>query len=166
MTVRAWVPLLCLLLCSCASSGPPREEVDVEREAQRVEETLDALHREASQANEAAYFALFASDGVFLGTDGTERWSVEEFRAYAHPHFAEGKGWTYTVKSRHVSVSADGSFAWFDEALDNEGLGDCRGSGALRNEAGAWKIVQYNLTIPLPNALAKEFAERIRADGE
>lgn len=163
MMMRAWILPLCALLCSCASpSQNPQPEVDVVGERAAVEATLDALHREAAQANEDAYFALFAPDGVFLGTDATERWTVEEFRAYAHPHFAKGKGWTYTVKTRHVSLSDDGAFAWFDETLDNKGLGDCRGSGALRNTAGAWKIVQYNLTIPIPNALAKEFAERIR----
>jgi SnoaL-like domain len=100
---------------------------------------------------------------LFLGTDASERWTVDEFRAYAHPHFAAGEGWTYRVTERHLDVSPDGAHAWFDELLENDGLGTCRGSGVLRWRAGRWWVVQYNLTIPVPNELAADLAERIRA---
>jgi hypothetical protein len=124
---------------------------------------LDELHAQASAADEERYFALFAKDGVFLGTDATERWTVEQFRAYAHPVFSQGKGWTYTVKTRNLAVDPSGAWAWFDELLENAKLGTCRGTGALRREAGGWKIVQYDLTIPIPNDLAEDFAARIKA---
>lgn len=99
---------------------------------------------------------------MFLGTDATERWTVEQFRAYAEPHFAAGKGWTYRSTERHVAVDPAGAYAWFDELLDNEKLGTCRGSGVLRREGGAWKVVLYDLSIPIPNALAYDVAEQIR----
>ena len=93
-----------------------------------VEGVLESLHRNASNADGEAYFALFASGSWFLGTDATERWTIEEFRAYAEPYFAQGRGWTYTLSEgrRQIEFSLDGTVAWFDEVLDNESLGECR----------------------------------------
>jgi hypothetical protein len=149
-----------LMSSGCVS----HEERVVDRNALAAEarSVLDDFHAAAAAADGARYFGHFAADGVFLGTDATERWTVEAFRAYAKPHFDQGKGWTYKVTERHLDVDPAGVYAWFDEALENAKLGACRGSGVLRREAGAWKIVQYNLTIPIPNDLALEFAEKIR----
>jgi hypothetical protein len=127
-----------------------------------VADVLDALHRAASEADFDAYFGLYASEFVFLGTDATERWDRAQFMEYARGPFSQGRGWTYTPLERHVSVSSDGSTAWFDERLENAGLGETRGSGVLVREDGAWKVAQYNLTIPIPNELAREFVARIR----
>ena len=52
--------------------------------------TLDALHVAASKADGERYFALFAPDAVFLGTDATERWTLEEFKNYAGERFKTG----------------------------------------------------------------------------
>ncbi|MBL8746388.1 MAG: nuclear transport factor 2 family protein [Phycisphaerae bacterium] len=127
-----------------------------------VARTLDALHESAAKADEARYFSLFAPGGIFLGTDDSERWTVDEFRAYAHPFFSQGKGWTYTVAERFVSFSPDGKTAWFDERLDNAKWGRCRGSGVLTKFGKRWRIEQYNLLVPIPNDLLPEVAARIR----
>lgn len=124
--------------------------------------TLDDWHRAASEADEARYFGLMTGDAVFLGTDATERWDLAAFRAFAHPYFAKGKAWTFVPSDRHVMFDADGDAAWFDERLDSASYGECRGSGALRRENGTWKIAHYNLTIPIPNALANSVVEMIR----
>jgi hypothetical protein len=116
--------------------------------------TLDALHDAASKAQGDRYFALFSPSAVFLGTDASERWTLDEFKAYARPLFAQGKGWTYTPVQRHIAVSPDG-WAWFDELLDNAKYGRCRGSGQ-------WLIVQYDLSVPIPNDLLPHVAEEIR----
>lgn len=131
-------------------------------EAVRVGAVLDQLHEAASRADESAYFALFDASGVFIGTDAGERWPVGEFRAYAHARFARGEGWTYTPTSRHVDLSSDGRTAWFDEMLDSAKYGVCRGTGVLTRRGGHWKIVQYHLTVPIPNDLLPEVAQRIR----
>ena len=123
---------------------------------------LDTFHRAASQAKFNDYFATFTPDGVFIGTDATERWTVAQFKAYAKPHFDKGRGWTYTMVERHVNVSADGKHASFDELLDNKSLGRCRGTGVLRLVDGKWLVEQYHLTIPVPNELADEVVKRIR----
>lgn len=134
---------------------PPREV--------QVGRVLDDFHLAAAQADEARYFGHLAGNAVFLGTDGSERWEKEAFRAFAHPHFAQGKGWTFTPRDRHVTFSTDGTVAWFDEALDSATYGACRGSGVLENTKEGWKIAQYNLSIPIPNDLAQDFVARIRA---
>jgi ketosteroid isomerase-like protein len=133
----------------------------------RIDATLTALHEAASKADGKAYFALFAPDAVFLGTDATERWTIDEFKAYANTRFETGTGWTYTLRegTRHIVVAGD--VAWFDELLDNAKYGTCRGSGVLRKIDGAWKIAQYNLTFTVPNEVAADVVNVIRkAHGE
>ena len=116
----------------------------------RASTTLDRFHAAAAASDETAYFALFAEGGVFLGTDGKERWTVPAFRAYAHPRFASGKAWSFRATRRDLSVRGD--VAWFDEDLSTPNLGPARGSGALLRDAhGDGKVVQYNLSIPIPN---------------
>ena len=154
--------LLALLQTSCQTPGSRNESANVNRARDEAARTLDDFHDAASKADEQRYFGHFAPDGVFLGTDASERWDVPAFRAYAHPHFAQGKGWTYRATERHVTLAPDGNVAWFDETLANESYGPCRGSGVLRKIDGEWKIAQYNLTIPIPNELAKTVVGMIR----
>lgn len=132
-------------------------------EAGAVGKTLDAFHTAASKADEEAYFGLLAPNAVFLGTDATERWDKAAFRTFARPHFSQGKGWTFKPRNRQIDFSQDGRVAWFDELLDSESYGECRGTGVLEKAAdGSWKITQYHLTIPMPNDLAKDFVAKIR----
>jgi hypothetical protein len=131
-----------------------------------VAAVLDDWHAAAAAADEPRYFKHFAPGAVFLGTDGAERWTVEEFRRYAHPYFATGRAWTFKPSGRHVSIAPDGAVAWFDEALDTPNLGPARGSGVLVRVKGVWKIAHYDLSVPIPNALVKEFKERIEAHGK
>lgn len=128
-----------------------------------VAATLDRFHAAAARADGDAYFALFAPEAVFLGTDAGERWDLAQFRAFALPYFQQGKGWTYVPSNRHVQLSPQGDVAWFDEILNNSAYGVCRGSGVLRRVDGHWLVCQYHLTIPVPNALAKEIVKLIRA---
>ena len=121
---------------------------------------IDAYHDAASTADLEAYIGLMAPGGVFLGTDATERWTRDEFRAFCEPYFAAGRGWTYVPTDRHIDVS--GRVAWFDEILANEAYGTLRGSGVLSRHRGGWRIEQYNLTFLVPNGIAKEVVEQIR----
>lgn len=121
---------------------------------------LDSFHEAAANADFDAYFEHFGKGGVFIGTDASERWSVDTFKEYAKPHFSQGKGWTYVPRDRTIVVHGD--VAWFDELLDNEAYGECRGSGVLVKEGGQWKIAQYNLHIPVPNDLAKPITKMIK----
>jgi len=112
---------------------------------------LDSFHDAAAKADEVRYFDHFAPDAVFLGTDATERWTLPQFRLFAMPYFQRDSAWVYTPRVRNVSLSPDGSTAWFDETLDNAKYGECRGTGVLIKSAGTWRIAQYNLVKPVPN---------------
>ena len=158
LRIKNAVALAAVLLLAVGVPGASGQSVD---EA-AVGEVLDALHQAASDANFDRYFALYAREFIFLGTDATERWDRAQFMEYARGPFSQGRGWTYTMLERHVHVAPVGQVAWFDERLNNANLGETRGSGTLVKEDGEWKISQYNLTIPVPNALATEFVSKIR----
>jgi uncharacterized protein (TIGR02246 family) len=128
-----------------------------------VKAVLDDWHRAAAAADEARYFGHFTADAVFLGTDATERWTRDEFRTWAKPHFAKGKAWDFRATRRSIAFSKDGNVAWFDEDLATANLGPCRGSGVLVLEGNAWKIAQYNLSVPIPNDAFKEVKKLIEA---
>jgi hypothetical protein len=145
------LPLFLLITCSAAAQ--PR--------VQQVAAVLDDWHQAASVADEARYFDHFAANGVFMGTDATERWTVSEFREWARPHFKRKAAWSFKPHDRHIEFSADGKTAWFDEMLDTPNLGPCRGSGVLVRAGRAWKIAQYNLSIPIPNDLADGIVKEI-----
>lgn len=133
-------------------------------ESFRVSAALEDFHDAAAKADGVRYFNHFAPDAIYMGTDATERWTVGEFKEFAGPYFAKGTGWTYVSSERHTFVAPGGQTAWFDELLDNDSYGVTRGTGAfVRTDAG-WKMVQYHLTIPMPNGLAKTFVDMIRKD--
>jgi hypothetical protein len=143
----------------------PGEAADTpEEEAAAV--VLDALHEAASRADGAVYFDLFTPDATYIGSDVTEYWSIAEFRSYAEPYFNRGRGWTYTPRSRALTLAPLDCrcVVWFDEALDSQSYGTSRGTGVLvRGEDGRWRIALYALTFPIPNALARDMTARIRA---
>ncbi len=136
-----------------------RKQVEEQR---RVNAVLTDFHLAASQADGDRYFRHFSPGGIFLGTDGTERWTVKDFRAYAKPHFDQGNGWTYVAVERNISVARGGHTAWFDERLTNEKYGEVRGSGVLQKQGEHWRIAQYNLTFTVPNELSSTLVELIR----
>ncbi|MDP5008653.1 MAG: nuclear transport factor 2 family protein [Glaciimonas sp.] len=125
-----------------------------------VSTTLDNLHQAASEANGKKYFALFTDNAVFLGTDAEERWPIADFKTYAQKRFDTGTGWTYTKVARNITLHGD--TAWFDENLKNK-YGITRGTGVLVKQKGQWKILQYNLTMPIPNDMLERVAGEIQA---
>ena len=126
--------------------------ISAEEQLASIDELLDGLHQDAHQGNFQTYFARYTKNAVFLGTDKTERWTIEEFKAYAKPAFSDGHGWTYAVIERNWE--GDGNTRWFDEILLNEKLGHCRGTGVVELINGEWKISHYALTMLVPNSIA------------
>ena len=112
---------------------------------------LDRWHNAAATANQDLYFGSFAKGGVFIGTDPEERWDVDTFRIWAAKYFKGDSAWVYIPTQRNVVVSVDRTYAWFDEVVWNNSYGECRGTGVLQRLGDAWKIAQYNLSIPVPN---------------
>ncbi len=150
------VILLSLLLLPAMSMA--------DNEQAAVDALIDGLHQDAHEGNFQTYFDRYTPDAVFLGTDKSERWTIEEFKVYAEPAFEDGHGWTYLVKERNWE--GDGNTRWFDEVLVNEKLGHCRGTGVVELIDGEWKIAHYALTMLVPNAIAAEVgAQTQRMDG-
>jgi len=131
-----------------------------------INKVLDAFHQAAADADQTLYFSLLDEQAVFLGTDGTERWTKKQFSEFVTPYFSRGQGWLYLPEKRNITLiqqgKTEGSIAFFDEQLDNKNYGKCRGSGVLRLTAKGWKILQYNLSIPVPNGIASDVVEKIQ----
>lgn len=175
MNTRLCVTLACLSCSALASCSAPYRVTDPSAvnpstpqpdHTADVSAVLDALHAAASRADFDGYFALFAPQAVFLGTDASERWTLDEFKAFAKPHFDKGTGWTYTLRpgTRHIAMASN-RIAYFDELIENSKYGICRGSGVLAREpsgqggsrggTGPWRILQYNLAFTIPNDAAE-----------
>jgi hypothetical protein len=129
---------------------------------------LDQLNLASTAADAPAYFGLFTPDARFIGTDAGERWSLAEFRAYAEPYFARGKGWTYDPAARVITVAPIECrcVAWFDEELTNASYGVTRGSGVLRKTEAGWKIEQYVLSFAIPNDKADAVVAVVRGPAQ
>ena len=136
-------------------------------ESDEVAALLDRFHHAAAHADGDTYFGCLRGDGVFIGTDASERWTRREFRDAFQSYFDNGTGWTYVPRDRSIRTSSDGRFAWFDELLDNEKYGVCRGVGLAQRESdGTWSITQYALSLTIPNDVALDVVDIVRnADG-
>ena len=157
--MRSLIVAAAVLIAGPVGAQTPEEDVGA---------VLDRLHATASAADGAAYFDLYTPDARFIGTDATERWSLEEFRAYAEPHFSQGRGWTYEPTARTVSIAEIDCrcVAWFDEVLESASYGTVRGSGVLRLTDDGWKVSQYVLSFAVPNDDAEAVVDVIRGGAE
>lgn len=141
-----------LLLCLCSP-------VQAQGDTAAIAAVLDGFHAAAAEGDWQVYFNYFSADAVFLGTDKTERWPKAEFQSYA----SGSDGWVYHPLQRHINLTPDGNSAWFDELLDSVSYGDARGTGVLIKTSEGWKISQYHLTFPIPNPLARDITNQIKA---
>ncbi|HEY6131989.1 MAG TPA: nuclear transport factor 2 family protein [Halioglobus sp.] len=114
------------------------------------EDTLDALHKAGVDADRSAFLSLLTQDVVLLGMAGGNRLEGQSARDFVSAQFARGDAWAYRSRARDIRLSADGSVAWFDEALEQDQFGSGRGTGVLVRSDEGWKIAQYHLTLPLP----------------
>ncbi|MBL7978975.1 MAG: nuclear transport factor 2 family protein [Bacteroidetes Order II. Incertae sedis bacterium] len=121
---------------------------------------IDAWHRAAATADENVFFGSMNADGVYLGTDETERWTRPEFEAWGMKYFQGETAWDFKPKNRHIMISQDGRMAWWDELLDTW-MGVCRGSGVLVLTSNGWKIQHYNLAVTVPNDKINGFIELV-----
>jgi len=148
------IPFVFLISCS------PKTAPMLDDQLTEIDALLDGLHQDAHEGNYEAYFDRYSPEAVFLGTDKTERWNLEEFKTYAEPAFEDGHGWTYEVIDRNWE--GDGEIRWFDEILLNEKLGHCRGTGVVLKINGEWKIAHYALTMLIPNSIAAEVGSQTK----
>lgn len=126
-----------------------------------VNELMDAWHKAAATADEVVFFNSMTEDGIYIGTDASERWTREEMRVWSKPFFERESAWAFTATERNVTVSADGQMAWFDELLETW-MGVCRGSGVLAMTAEGWKIQHYHLAMAIPNDLVQDYLKVLK----
>lgn len=126
----------------------------------QVNAFVDAWHDDAANAR-MAYFDKIAKDGVYIGTDRTELWRRDEFKAWAKKYFERKSAWSFKATRRNVYASADGSLIWFDELLDTPNMGPCMASGVIRKTPKGFEIVHYQLSMAVPNEVAGQVTRLI-----
>lgn len=155
--------LAALLGIQLLLAGPARAAPADAALARQVDAFVDGWHDDAAHAR-MAYFDKMAPDGVYIGTDRGELWQRDAFRAWGRKYF-EGKraAWVFHPTRRNVYVSGDGNTIWFDELLDTENMGHCMASGVIRRTASGFEIEHYQLSIAVPNEIAKQVTGLVKA---
>lgn len=125
------------------------------QEKENIGQQLDQWHQAAAQANFEGYFGLMTENSVYIGTDASENWNFNEFKAFAKPYFDKGQAWNFTPLERNIYVAEDKQLAWFDELLETP-MGICRGSGVMKKVNEEWKVQHYVLSITIPNEKVTE----------
>lgn len=138
--------------------GCPSEAPD---EAAAINALLDAWHQAAATADADAFFGSMTADGIYLGTDASERWQRDELRSWAKAAFERDTAWAFAPHDRQLYFSQNGQTAWFEEILDTW-MGPCRGSGILSKTGEGWKIRHYNLAVLVPNEKIQEFIKLVK----
>ena len=130
--------------------------------ARQVDAFVDSWHDDAAHAR-MAYFDKMAPDGVYIGTDRSELWQRDAFKAWARKYF-EGKksAWAFKATRRNVYTSGDGKLIWFDELLDTPNMGHCMASGVIRRTDKGFEILHYQLSMAVPNEIAKQVTELVK----
>lgn len=129
-----------------------------------VEKVLNDWHQASATADADAFFGAMTEDGIYLGTDATERWLRDDLRKWSKFAFERDTAWAFTASKREIYFSANQKIAWFEEMLDTQ-MGTCRASGVLAKVGGAWKIKHYDLSIMVPNDLVKDFKKLVAMGG-
>ncbi len=121
-----------------------------------INQLMDAWHHAAAVADEEKFFGSMTPDGIYLGTDASERWLRDEMKEWSKKYFERESAWAFTAHHRHVYFSSNGQIAWFEEQLDTW-MGPCRGSGVLQKTGDGWKIRHYNLAVAVANDVVNEY---------
>ena len=146
------------------------EPVVTDTEALRIE--LDGFmnrwHEAAATADEAAFFGMMAENGIYIGTDPTERWLRDTLRTWAAGAFERDTAWAFVASSRNFYFPEDRAgidIVWFDELLDTW-MGVCRGSGVLERTGEEWKLRHYHLSFTILNENTDALFEMREAEAE
>jgi len=158
VNISCMLSLIGALLCMSASVSAQTADAGLNLQ---VAAFLDEWHDDAAHAN-YRYFDKMSADGVYIGTDQSERWVRDEFKAWAKPFFDRKKAWEFHAFNRHIAYSDDKSVIWFDEQLHTQ-MGVCQASGVIRNGKDGLKIAHYQLSLAIPNALVDHIKKEIDA---
>ena len=124
---------LCLGLIGAANAATDAELT------KQVNAFVDGWHDDAANTR-MSYFDKIAKDGVYIGTDRSELWTRDEFKAWSKKYFDAKSAWTFKATRRNVYASAD-----------TKNMGHAMASGVLRKTAKGFEIVHYQLSLAVPN---------------
>ena len=127
---------------------------------QEVNVFLDQWHDDAANAR-YSYFDKMAKNGVYIGTDKTELWTRDAFKAWAKPYFERKSAWAFKAIKRNIYFSEDKKFIWFDELLATQ-MGICQASGVVRQTERGLEIEHYQLSIAVPNEVSNDVSKIIK----
>ena len=140
--------------------GCQTESID---EAAAINALMDAWHHAAAIADEDTFFGTMSADGIYLGTDATEKWQRDVMKEWSKKYFEQDSAWDFKANNREVYISKNKKTAWFDELLDTW-MGTCRGSGVLRKTEEGWELVHYNLAVAVPNDTVNDYIKLLKKD--
>jgi hypothetical protein len=72
---------------------------------------------------------------------------------WSKPFFDKKRTWNFTSIDRHIYFSSNDDIAWFDELLNTQ-MKICRGSGVVVLQNNQWRVLQYVLSMTIPNSQA------------
>jgi hypothetical protein len=149
---------LCLVLFSAAVMAQSANPDAAYRK--QINAFIDEWHDDAANARQA-YFDKIAPNGIYIGTDKTELWNREQFKAWAKRFFDRKSAWSFKATKRNVYMSADKKFIWFDELLNTQ-MGPCQASGVIRKTDTGFVIEHYQLSMAVPNEVAATVTKLIK----
>lgn len=138
----------------------PSKPVDEEK---AVAMLIDNWHHAAAVADEEIFFGSMAEDGIYIGTDKTERWLRDEMKEWAKKYFERESAWAFEPFDRNIYLSKDEKIAWWEEKL-NTWMGVCMGSGVAVKEGSEWKIKHFHLGVTIDNDKIQDFIKLIEKD--
>ena len=150
---------LLLILISCVACQNKNDDEIISLLNQKI----DNWHNAASKANFDDYFNFISNDGIFIGTDLSERWTKTEFSNFSKPYFEKGKAWSFSSKERSIRLNKIKTIAWFDEVLETW-MGDCRSTGVLSINNEQWQLEHYQLSVTIDNELMPQFLEITKSE--
>ena len=151
--------LACCVVFTSVTSMAQAPESDAALKKQ-VNAFVDEWHDDAAHARQA-YFDKIAAHGIYIGTDKTELWNREQFKAWSKRFFDRKSAWSFKATKRNVYLAPDNQFSWFDELLDTH-MGVCQASGVIRKTDKGFEIEHYQLSIAVPNEVAEQVTKVIK----
>ena len=115
---------------------------------------MDQWHLAAHEADANAFFGQMSADGIYIGTDASERWLRDELRLWSKKAFEREHAWSFTALERNWQQQEN---FWICDELLETGMGICRATAVIVKEEGIWKIQHYQLSLAVPNEKIEDF---------
>jgi hypothetical protein len=142
------------LSAQAQSPNNAAEEYDTDK----LNSFMDSWHLASAQADAEMFFGMMAEDGIYIGTDKTERWLRDELREWSTKAFERESAWTFIIKERNWQIHEKQGFAIADELLQTY-MGLCRATAVISLKNEQWKIIHYQLSVTIDNDKIEQFKD-------